>query len=201
MRVLVACECSGRVRDAFISRGHDAISCDFQPSETKGSHYQGDVKDIINDGFDLMIAHPPCTFLAVSGARWLYHPKYPNRMADREEAKDFFMLLMSSNIPRIALENPIGYMSSAYRKPDQIIHPYMFGDRASKSTCLWLKNLPLLLPTNIVTPEVHITSTGKKYDRWWFDTCRISNLEERRKERSRTFAGIASAMAEQWGRF
>lgn len=199
MKVLIACEESGTVRDAFTKLGHDAISCDFQPSRTPGNHYQGDVFDIINDGFDLMIAHPPCTFLTVSGARWLNHPKYPNRKNDRNEAAIFFMKLANANIEKIAIENPIGYMSTYWKKPEQIIRPFQFGDNSTKSTCLWLKNLPLLKATNIIKPEKHITKSGQVYDKWWFETCLISNLEERRKARSKTFQGIADAMAMQWG--
>jgi hypothetical protein len=199
MKVLVACEESGTVRDAFAKLGHDAISCDLQPSRTSGKHYQGNVFDIINDGFDLMIAHPPCTFLCVSGARWLDHPKYPNRRNDRDDATDFFMALALSDIPMIALENPIGYISTAWRKPDQIIRPYHFGDDASKATCLWLKGLPKLNHTNVIEPSFHYTKKGVKYDKWWFESSLISNLEERRKFRSKTFQGIADAMAAQWG--
>jgi site-specific DNA-cytosine methylase len=199
MKVLIACEESGTVRDAFTALGHDAISCDLQPSRTEGKHYQGDVFGIINNGFDLLIAHPPCTFLSSSGARWLYDKRYPNRIQDREEAADFFMALMESNIEKIAIENPIGYMSTKYRKPDQIIHPWWFGDNASKATCLWLKGLPTLIKVNPVVPTKHITASNKSYDKWWFDTCKISNLEERRKARSKTFQGIANAMANQWG--
>jgi len=146
-----------------------------------------------------MIAHPPCTFLARSAARWIYDDRYPNRVQDQNKAIEFVIKLYESSIPMVVIENPIGILSTKWKKPDQIIHPWMFGDAASKATCLWLKNLPKLNPTSIVSPEIHTTKLGKKYDKWWFDTCRIQNLEERRRVRSKTFDGIAYAMAEQWG--
>jgi hypothetical protein len=181
MRVLVACEFSGIVRDAFLERGHDAMSCDLLPTESPGPHYQGDVRDVFGDGWDLMVAHPPCTFLAVSGARW-----FAERRQEQADALAFVRLLLAAPIPRIALENPVSVISSAIRKPDQIIQPWQFGHGETKATCLWLKGLPKLTPTNIV-PErharVHLASPGP--DRW--------------KERSRTLPGIAAAMAEQWG--
>jgi hypothetical protein len=148
--------------------------------------------------WDLLIAHPPCTFLSSSGARWLDHPKYPNRKRDRENAFNFFLELMNASIEKIAIENPIGYISTAYRKPDQIIQPWMFGDDASKATCLWLKNLPKLIPTNIITPSKVTTTNGKTFDKWWYDSSLLKR-EERVKFRSKTFQGIADAMAEQWG--
>lgn len=183
MRVLIACEESGIVRDAFLAKGHDAMSCDILPTDRPGPHYQGDVFDIINDGWDLMIAHPPCTHLAVSGARW-----FPEKRADgsQQAAIDFFMRLVNVDIPRIAVENPVCIMSSTYRKPDQVIQPWQFGHGETKATCLWLKNLPLLRPTNIVEgreAKVHKMPPGP----------------ERAKFRSRTYQGIADAMAEQWG--
>ena len=147
MKVLVACEFSGVVRDAFIARGHDAMSCDLRPSETPGPHYQGDVFDIINDGWDLMIAHPPCTHLSVSGARHFAAKRADGR---QQEAVAFFLLLAKSEIPRIAIENPVCIMSSVWRKPDQIIQPWQFGHGETKATCLWLKGLLKLQPTNIV---------------------------------------------------
>lgn len=200
MKVLIACEESGTVREAFRKLGHDAWSCDLQESRDNSPyHYQKDIFEVINQGWDLMIAHPPCTFLCVSGARWLNHPKYPNRKQDRQEAYEFFMELANTNIEKIALENPIGYISTAWRKPDQIVQPYLFGDDASKATCLWLKNLPKLTPTNIITPTFHITKTGVKYDKWWWESSMISNKKDRAKFRSKTFQGIADAMAEQWG--
>ena len=180
MRVLVACEYSGTVRDAFRRLGHEALSCDLLPSETDGPHYQGDVRDILGDGWDLMIAHPPCTHLAVSGARW-----FRNKVAEQKEALDFVRLLLDAPIPRIALENPVSIISSKSRKPDQIIQPWQFGHGETKATCLWLKNLPKLMPTQIVEGrEPRIWKLPPSPDRW--------------KIRSATFPGIAEAMATQW---
>lgn len=182
MKVLVACEFSGVVRDSFIARGHDATSCDLLPSESPdGPHYQGDVFDIIEDGWDLLIAHPPCTHLAVSGARW-----FTEKRQEQNEALDFVRKLMFADIPRIAIRNPISVISSKIRRPDQIVQPWQFGHGETKATCLWLKNLPKLTPTNVVEgreQRVHRMPPGP--DRW--------------KERSRTFKGIAEAMANQWG--
>ena len=180
MRVLVACEFSGTVRDAFIRAGHDAVSCDLLPTEKPGPHIVGDVLDYIGFGGDLLIAFPPCTHLCVSGARW-----FKDKAKEQAEAIDFFMALANSPIPRIAIENPIGIMSTRYRKPDQIIQPWQFGHGETKATCLWLKGLPKLTPTNIVdgrTARVHRMPPGP--DRW--------------RERSRTYQGIADAMAQQW---
>lgn len=180
MKVLIACEFSGIIRDAFIKRGHDAISCDLLPTEKPGPHYQGDVRDIIDNGFDLMIAHPPCTHLAVSGARWFKH-----KQQEQKEALDFVRLLLNADIPRIALENPVSIISTHIRKPDQIIQPWQFGHGETKATCLWLKGLPLLVPTDIVDGrENRIHKTPPSQDRW--------------KIRSRTYPGIAEAMANQW---
>jgi len=181
MRVLVACEFSGIVRDAFIAAGHDAVSCDLLPSERPGPHWRGDIRPILRWDWDLLIAHPPCTYLAVSGARWM-----ALRPAQTEEALKFVRRLLEADIPRIALENPISIISSRIRKPDQIIQPWMFGHGETKATCLWLKGLPKLVPTDIVDgreARVHRMPPGP--DRW--------------KERSRTLPGIAAAMAEQWG--
>jgi hypothetical protein len=181
MRVLVACEYSGRVRDAFIARGHEALSCDLLPTDTPGPHYRGPVEDILNDDWDVMIAHPPCTHLAVSGARW-FHKK----QREQAEALDFVRLLLNAPIPKIALENPVSVISSRIRKPDQIIQPWMFGHGETKATCLWLKNLKPLIPTEIVEgreAKVHRMPPGA--DRW--------------KLRSLTYQGIADAMALQWG--
>ena len=180
-RVLVACEFSGIVRDAFIARGHEAVSCDLLDTEVEGPHYKGDVRDVLGDGWDLMIAHPPCTYLAVSGARW-----WSGRREEQREAVEFVRLLLYAPIPRIMLENPIGHLSTAIRKPDQIIQPWQFGHGETKATCLWLKRLPRLSPTNIVTgraARVHREPPGP--NRW--------------KNRSRTYVGIAQAMAVQWG--
>jgi site-specific DNA-cytosine methylase len=181
MKVLVACEYSGAVRDAFRARGHEAVSCDLLPSETPGPHYEGDVRDIISANWDMMIAHPPCTHLAVSGARW-----FKEKKQEQAEALEFVRLLLAAEIPRIALENPVSIISSKVRKPDQIIQPWQFGHGETKATCLWLKNLPRLRPTNIVEGrEARVHKMAPSPDRW--------------KERSRTYAGIAVAMAEQWG--
>lgn len=197
MRVLIACEYSGVVRNAFSIRGHYALSCDLLPTELEGNHYQGDVFDIIDHGWDLMIAHPPCTYLSLSGNRWYNDTiRYPNRSKDRESAVQFFMKLINADIDKIAIENPIGVLSTIYRKPDQIIQPYQFGDSASKSTCLWLKNLPKLEPTNIVDVEYITLKNGKRFSKWYYDT---SNVKNRSQIRSRTFQGIANAMADQWG--
>jgi hypothetical protein len=182
MRVLIACEFSGTVRDAFKSLGHYALSCDLLPTEKPGEHYQGDVLDIINDGWDMMIAHPPCTHLAVSGARW-----FKDKQEEQAQALLFVQALMDAPIEKIAIENPISIISSHIRKPEQIVHPWMFGHGETKATCLWLKNLPKLLPTNIVEGrENRIHKMPESHNRW--------------KERSRTYEGIAKAMAMQWGK-
>ena len=181
MRVLVACEYSGVVRDAFLAAGHDAVSCDLLPTDQPGPHYQGDVRDVIGQGWDLMIAHPPCTHLAVSGARW-----FKDKQQEQVEALGFVRFLLDSPIPRIALENPISIISSRIRKPDQIIQPWQFGHGETKATCLWLKGLPNLQPTKIVDGrENRIHRMPPSPNRW--------------KERSKTYAGIAAAMAQQWG--
>lgn len=188
MKVLVACEYSGTVRDAFIKRGHDAMSCDLLPTDKAGPHYQGDVFDIINDGFDLMIAHPPCTYLCNSGVRWLHTDK--SRMDKMREGAEFFKKLLECNIPKIAIENPIMHKYAKEiigRNQDQIIQPWQYGHGETKATCLWLKGLPHLKPTNIVqgrTQRIHLLPPSK--DRW--------------KLRSTTFQGIADAMADQWSR-
>ena len=188
MRVLVACEYSGKTRDSFIRNGHDAISCDFLPTESPGPHYQGDVRDIINDGFELMVAHPSCQHLAVSGSRHFWR-----KQKEQKDALDFVRLLMNCNIPRWCIENPISVISSAIRPPDQIIQPYEYGDAFQKSTCLWLKNLPLLRPTKIVDKgEFYISPSGKKLPAWYSNS-------KNWKDRSRTFDGIANAFASQFG--
>ena len=182
MKVLVACEYSGKVRDAFIKLGHNAVSCDLLPTDALGPHYQGDVFDIIADGWDLMIAHPPCTHLAVSGAR---HFAAKRESGVQQVALDFVRKLLDAPIEHIALENPISIISSKIRKPDQIIQPWQFGHGETKATCLWLKNLPLLAPTNIVDGrETRIHKMPPSADRW--------------KKRSETYQGIADAMAKQW---
>lgn len=193
LKVLVACEFSGRVREAFRKRGHDAWSCDLLPSEIPGKHIQDDVLKHL-DGWDLMIAHPPCTYLAVSGARW-----FKERQKEQEEALEFVRKLMDAPIEKIAIENPVSVISTRIRKPDQIIQPWMFGDSYTKRTCLWLKNLPLLVPTKIVDKgEQIVYSSGRKMPKWCADMWKLKP-EIRAKERSRTFPGIAEAMAEQWG--
>ena len=195
MRILVACEYSGTVRDAFTAKGHYALSCDLLPTDVPGPHYQGDVFDIINDGWDMMIAHPPCTYLSVSGMHWTARGLRDPQLT--EDALEFVRRLMAAPIPRIAVENPISVISSRIRKPDQIINPWQFGHDASKRTCLWLKELPLLTPTAIVEPRI---VNGKK--RWANQTDsgqnRLPPSEDRWKIRSETYTGIAQAMAEQW---
>lgn len=191
MRVPIACEFSGRVRDAFAALGHDAMSCDLLPTEVPGNHYQGDVRDVLGDGWDLMVSHPPCTDLAVSGARHFAAKKADGR---QDAALDFVRLLLNAPIPLIALENPISIISSRIRKPDQIIQPFMFGHPELKATCLWLKNLPPLTPTNDVYDEMMALPRNKR-ERVHF----MPPGPDRWKERSRTFMGIGEAMAAQWG--
>lgn len=197
MRVLVACEYSGRVRDAFLARGHDAISCDLLPTDVPGPHHQGDVLELIRrEKFDLMVAHPPCTYLCSSGLHW--NGRVPGRAEKTEEALEFVRALLSCDIPKIALENPAGCIGTRIRKSDQIIQPWQFGADASKSTCLWLKGLPKLVPTSIIEPRI---VNGKK--RWANQTDsgqnRLPPSEDRWKIRSETYVGIAEAMAAQWG--
>jgi len=182
LRVLVACEYSGRVRDAFIARGHDAMSCDLLETETPGPHYKGDVRDVLDFPWDLMIAHPPCTHLSVSGARHFADKRADGR---QQAAVSFFMMLAKADIPMTCIENPVCIMSTLWRKPDQTIQPWQFGHGETKSTCLWLKGLPLLKPTEVVDGrENRVHRMAPSPDRW--------------KERSRTFQGIADAMADQW---
>ncbi len=184
MRVLVACEYSGRVRDAFLALGHEAMSCDLLPTDVPGPHYQGDVRDVLDYPWDLMIAHPPCTHLAVSGARHFEAKRADGR---QQAGASFFMMLAKANIPKIAIEHPVSIMSSLWRRPDQTIQPWQFGHGETKATCLWLKNLPLLLPTDIVSGrEARVHRLPPSAERW--------------KLRSETYAGIAQAMAQQWGR-
>lgn len=199
-RVLVACEYSGTVRDAFALLGWDAWSCDILPSERPGNHIQEDVLAVLNDGWDLMIAHPPCTYLTVTGNKWMgaaFADRFPNRHEQRQNAINFFMALMNCSIPHIALENPVGIMSTVYRKPDQYIHPYHFGDPHSKKTGLWLKGLPPLKHTKIVEPQFHIQKDGRRDPLWHYESMRMTP-HERMKYRSKTFQGIANAMAAQW---
>ncbi len=196
MRVLIACEYSGAVRDAFIAQGHDALSCDLLPTDAPGPHYQGDVRDVLEMGWDLMIAHPPCKYLSVSGMHWTRRGLRDPQLT--EDALDFVRLLLAAPIPRIALENPVSIISSRIRKPDQIISPHQFGHDASKKTCLWLKGLPPLRPTQLVPPRI---VNGRQ--RWGNQTDsgqnRLSPSPDRWKLRSETYSGIAAAMADQWG--
>lgn len=192
LNVLIACEYSGRVREAFAALGHYAMSCDLLPTEQPGNHYQGDVRDLLDYPFDLMIAHPPCTHIAVSGARHFEQKIMDGR---QHSAVSFFMMLAKSSIPRIAIENPVCIMSSIWRKPDQIIQPWQFGDSFQKTTCLWLKGLPKLKHTKIVDKGEFITfDSGKRMAKWYANA-----TGDRSVERSRTFQGIADAMALQWG--
>jgi hypothetical protein len=184
MRVLVACEFSGIVRDAFISRGHEAMSCDLLPTESDGPHYCGDVFDVIYAGWDLMVAHPPCTDIAVSGAPWMEEKRRDGRQA---AALSFVRRLAGAPIPRIAIENPVSVLSTYWRGPDQIVQPWQHGHGEVKNLCLWLKGLPLLVPTDVVE--------GREQRVW-----RLPPSPDRWKKRSRFFEGVAAAMADQWGR-
>ena len=210
MRVLVACEESKAITKEFRKLGHEAFSCDLLPCSGGHPewHYQQDVFEVINKGWDMMIAHPPCTFLAVSGARWLYNKdgsKNIERWENQAKALEFVQKLMDAQIDKIAIENPVSVISSQIRKPDQIVHPWMFGDKASKSTCFWLKNLPLLESTNIVEKGEFIEFTSKKgvkkkQPKWYFDALKNAKTPaERRTLRSKTFKGMAEAIANQWG--
>jgi hypothetical protein len=192
MRVLIACEYSGTVRDAYIKQGHDAMSCDLLPTDSEGPHYQGNVFDVINDGWDLMIAHPPCTYLSVSGMHWTSRGLRDPQLT--EDALEFVRQLMDAPINKIAIENPVSVISSRIRKPDQIVQPWWFGDDASKKTCLWLKNLPNLTPTNMLqgdskTRRANQTETGQN---------KLPPSKDRWKIRSKTYPGIAHAMSTQW---
>lgn len=183
MKILIACEFSGTVRDAFIAKGHDVISCDLLPTDKPGPHYQGDVMDLLSEEWDMIIAHPPCDHLAVSGSRW-----FPEKRRDgrQKSAIDFFMLFTDLPCKKVAIENPVSIMSTIYRTPDQYIQPWQYGHGETKKTCLWLKNLPLLAPTNIVDgrdDRIH----------------KMPPSPDRKKLRSYTYQGIANAMADQWG--
>jgi hypothetical protein len=225
MKVLIACEYSGRVRDAFTALGHDAMSCDLLPTDAPGKHYQGDIMDVLDAGWDLMIAHPPCTYLSVSGMHWTTRGLRDPMLT--EDALDFVQLLMDAPIEKIAIENPISVISSRIRKPDQIIQPWMFGENASKKTCLWLKNLPRLVSSEVIPPvgwEVVNESTAKeagavykKVNGTTFVNCNnLSNMtwgnqtpsgqnnlgpsDDRWKIRSETYKGVAKAFAKQWSK-
>lgn len=232
--ILIACEESQRVCVEFRKLGFNAYSCDLLPCSGGHPewHFQQDVLEVIKNGggilqngekyhitgkWDLMVAHPPCTFLAVSGAKWYYHPadkelpiekrrphpNFPNRAKDREEGAEFFMALANANIKRIAIENPVGIMNTRWRKPDQVVQPWQFGDSASKKTCLWLKNLPVLHETDVVDEGEYIEfDSGKRLAKWYSDgLTKTKTPEERRTWRSKTFPGFAKAIAEQWGAF
>jgi len=201
MKVLVACEYSGIVREAFRAKGHDAYSCDLLDTEIQGNHIQGDVLSILDQEWDLMIAHPPCTYLTCTGNRWFkpeYRERFPTRQQDRLDAIEFFKKLYFAPIEKICIENPVGIMSSILRKPDQIIQPYEFGHTEAKKTCLWLKNLPYLIPTDFREPEYITYKSGKRMAKWYAEAVNLPK-QERMKIRSKTFQGIANAMAEQWG--
>ena len=194
-RVLVACEFSGTVRDAFIRAGHYAMSCDLLPTETPGPHHQGDVRDVLGDGWDLMVAHPPCTYLSRAGARWW---KVPGRQELADEAASFVALLWAAPIPRVAIENPIGMLNRLWRYPDQSVDPYLFGDPYTKRTCLWLRGLPPLLSTDITEERrawlpSNVGAGRRKGQRSQHGIAKTA------KDASRTFPGIAKAMADQWG--
>lgn len=186
MRVLVACEYSGTVRRAFRELDHDAWSCDLLPAEDHSEyHFTGNVESVLRYGWDLMIAHPPCTHLAVSGARW-----FKDKPTEQAAALDFVRLLLDAPIARIALENPVSIISTHIRKPDQTVQPWQFGDSYQKTTCLWLKNLPPLQPTNVVSPGEFVIHGGRKLPKWY---------SNRTRARDKTFPGMAAAMAKQWG--
>ena len=191
MKILIACEYSGQIRDSFARFGHDVLSCDFLPTEREGKHYQGDVRDILySQKWDLMVAHPSCTHLATSGAKHFWRKE-----KEQKEALDFVRLLKNAPIPRWAIENPISVISSRIRPPDQIIQPYEYGDSFQKSTCLWIKNLPKLRPTKIVDRgEFYVSPSGKKLPAWY-----AKHGKGKGKERSISFPGIAKAIGEQWG--
>ena len=195
LSILVACESSGTVRDALTALGHTAMSCDLLPSETPGWHYQGDVREVLDDYWDLMIAHPPCTYLSASGMHWTTRGLRDPKLT--EDALDFVRLLLDAPIPKIAVENPVGAISKRIRPPDQYVHPYQFGDDASKKTGFWLKGLPILVPTDRIPPRL---INGK--ERWGNQTDsgqnRLGPSEGRWKERSKTYPGLAAAMALQW---
>ena len=199
MKILVGCECSGVVRDAFIARGHDAVSCDMVPSDRPGPHYLGDVRDLLSDPWDMGIFFPPCTRLAVSGAL-----RFKGREREQEEALAFINVLLEAKIYRIALENPVGVISTRIARPSQIIQPHQFGEDASKKTCLWLKNLPLLVPTKIIPGRfVGYDKRGKPIYRWANQTDsgqnRLGPSPTRAKDRGETYQGVGDAMADQWG--
>ncbi len=215
MNIIVACEFSAVVREAFRKRNHNAWSCDLLESEVPSKyHFKDDIQRVLSYKssltWDLMIAHPPCTYLCVTGNKWFYHPadkhlpleqrrphpRFPDRKKKQSDALDFIKFLLNSSIKKICLENPIGIISTKIRKPDQIIQPFQFGHPEPKKTCLWLKNLPKLVPTKIVEPEYMISKSGKRLAKWYYQP---SQSRKRQRDRERTFQGIADAMAAQWG--
>ena len=199
MRILLACEESQAVTREFRKLGHEAYSCDILPTsgDNPDWHIQGDVKDVLNDNWDMIIAFPPCTHLASSGAAWFEAKRADGR---QQAAIDFFLLFANCSAPKIVIENPVGIMSSHYRKPDQIIQPWQFGDSYSKRTCLWLKGVKPLTHTDVVDPGEMITyESGRSMPKWYADAWRLSK-QQRSIIRSKTFPGIAKAMAEQWGK-
>lgn len=195
LSILVACESSGAVRDALTALGHTAMSCDLLPTETPGWHYRGDVREVLDDYWDLMIAHPPCTYLSSSGMHWTTRGLRDPKLT--EDALAFVRLLLDAPIPKIAIENPVGVISTRIRPADQYVQPYQFGDDASKKTGLWLKELPILVPTKLIPPRL---INGKK--RWGNQTDsgqnKLGPSDDRWKERSKTYPGLAAAMALQW---
>lgn len=195
MRVLVACEFSGTVRDAFRALGHDAMSCDILPTEKPGPHHQGDVREILGDGWDLMVAHPPCTYLSRAGARWW---KTPGRQEKALDAAAFVRALYDCSVPRVAIENPVGLLNSAWRYPDQVIEPWMFGDPFTKRTCLWLKDLPPLISSLIETERTAWVKSNTGEGRRKGQRSQ-PGVAKNARDAARTFPGIAAAMAAQWG--
>jgi hypothetical protein len=218
LKVLVACEESQAITKEFRKLGHEAFSCDLLPCSGGHPewHIQGDVFTIIDQGWDLMIAHPPCTYLTGSAVQWLSHPedkhlpfedrrpnpKYPNRRQDMLDSVEFVKALYNCNIPKVAIENPVGLLSSRWRKPDQIVQPYHFGDEATKTTCLWLKGLPPLQHTEVVGKgERVVFNSGKSHPKWYAEAlAKAKTKAERQTLRSKTFPGMARAIAEQWGK-
>ena len=192
MKILVACEYSGTVREAFKKLGHDAVSCDLLDTEIEGKHYKGNVLDILEDGWDMMIAHPPCTYLSVSGMHWTTRGLRDPKLT--EDALEFVTKLLSANIPKICVENPVSVISSRIRKPDQIVQPWMFGDDASKKTCLWLKGLPKLVTTDELIKDRYANQTVSGQNK-------LPPSKDRWKIRSKTYSGIAEAMAQQWSKY
>lgn len=192
MKVLVACEYSGRVRDAFTRMGHEAMSCDLLPTESPGAHFQGDIREVLGGSWDMVLAFPPCTHLAVSGARYFAEKRADGR---QKQGIEFFMLFVGCGVEKLVIENPIGIMSRVYRKPDQIIQPWQYGHPESKATCLWLRGVPLLRPTKILPQP----DSGRWENQTPSGQNKLGPSVDRAKIRSATYQGIAEAMAEQWG--